>query len=902
MNEDAKRILFLAANPKNTSPLRLDKEVREIENGLISKRPGQFCFEKKWAVRPVDIQRAMLEFKPHIVHFSGHGEGIEGLVLESNEGDFGQLVSTEALEGLFKLFSDEVECVILNACYSEIQADAINAHIHHVIGMNQSIGDKAAIDFSVGFYDAIGTGRPIEFAYHFGCNSIQLSSSGKSINHSQHLIPVLKTKAEKSIVIPESPAPNSSNLSSTNLVNIPEEDEARRSLSSQSLEMSHQPPAKPEAWKSPQRGEGLVAMPQDSRSIGNQQELVIRERQRAVSEFDELLGIQTPILSPDLPTDFHYNLEQLAQEFLVGLDDFSDWAETEKIRNVLGRDLIRKLRAQEKQIRTRLDSNFSLVVVGDFKRGKSTLINALLGSQVVSTAVTSETVTINVIHYGDSLRVEACLVDGGRVELQPGQLSPEQLLPILKALPKPVSHLCIEAPVEWLKGLCLVDTPGTGDIMKRFDKQVHAYLSKADVLIYVMFAPAALSESERAFLKCSVLPQDFPKVFFVVNRLDEISEIEAQRLMNRTRQQISSSFPNANTFGLSALDEFCRLQSLERPNPSRASALEEEFQLFRNCIDNSILLNKDLIQLDRATDLMDQMLYSFEASMLLIKNVMQSDQQRLNEAIRQCENTTSDLYARLDQHKQQIHHNIDLLCEEALDWMNIFITRLEREAIVAIPQFDLKEVQKHFHFFLTDALRTAVSQCIDTHSPCIAESVDKTLKLMTDEFQSLSNSDLFNLDVAQATFGDLPWTNLDTFNLLLELSGSDGIFELAGHLLLRQAKDLQELRQASQYVRRLKDSLHQLRQTVAQEVRLLYDNIAQKIETRVTEVYQQAIEASISAMRQAQEIASHDSQYVNSTNEGLQEALSLLSDTRIFLKSFKQKLWLKDPVETHADV
>ncbi|MGB8700147.1 MAG: dynamin family protein [Thermosynechococcaceae cyanobacterium] len=870
MNEDAKRILFLAANPKNTSPLRLDKEVREIENGLISKKPGQFCFEKKWAVRPVDIQRAMLEFKPHIVHFSGHGEGIEGLVLESNEGDFGQLISTEALEGLFKLFSDEVECVILNACYSEVQADAINAHIHHVIGMNQSIGDKAAIDFSVGFYDAIGTGRPIEFAYHFGCNSIQLSSSGKSINHSQHLIPVLKTKAGKSLVIPESPQPTPPNLASINSLNISEDGEVRRSLSSQSLEM-------------------------------NQQELVIRERQRAVSEFDELLSIQAPILSPDLPTDFHYNLEQLAQEFLVGLDDFSDWAETEKIRNVLGRDLIRKLRAQEKQIQKRLDSDFSLVVVGDYKRGKSTLINALLGSQVVSTAVTSETVTINVIQYGDSLRVEACLVDGGRVELQPDHLSSERLLPILKALPKPVSHLCIEAPAEWLKGLCLVDTPGTGDIMKRFDKQVHAYLSQADVLIYVMFAPAALSESERAFLKCSVLPQDFPKVFFVVNRLDEISEIEAQRLMSRTRQQISSSFPNANIFGLSALDEFCRLQSLERPNPSRAAALEEEFQLFRNCIYNSILLNKDLIQLDRATDLMDQMLFSFETSMLLIKNAMQSDQQRLSEAIRQCENTTSDLYARLDQHKQQIHHNIDLLCEEALGWMNIFITRLEREAIVAIPQFDLKEVQKHFHFFLTDALRTAVSQCIDSHSPCIAESVDKTLKLMTDEFQSLSNSDLFNLDVAQATFGDLPWTNLDTFNLLLELSGSDGIFELAGHLLLRQAKDLQELRQSSQYVRRLKDSLHQLRQTVAQEVRLLYDNIAQKIETRVTEVYQQAIEASISAMRQAQEIASHDSQHVNSTNEGLQEALSLLSDTRIFLKSFKQKLWSKDAVETHTD-
>ncbi|HAX86995.1 MAG TPA: dynamin family protein [Cyanobacteria bacterium UBA11370] len=838
MNEDVKRILLLAANPKNTYPLRLDKEVKAIESGLmLAKERELFIFKHKWAVDPTDVHRAMLEFEPHIVHFSGHGEGIEGLVFESNEGDYGQLVSTDALAGLFGLFADQVECVILNACYSEIQAEAINRHISYVIGMNQSIGDKAAIAFSVGFYDALGAGRPIEFAYRLGCNAIQLSSSGKIFKYPQHLIPVLKTKSARSIIFPEAFTPNPSELQPTNPTDALAEYDVRRSSNPQDLSI-------------------------------NQQSI-----------------------------SFHYNLEQLSQEFIAGLDDFSDWVETEKIRNVLGRDLIRKLRTQEKQIRARLDSDFSLVVVGDFKRGKSTLINALLGSQVVSTAVTSETVTINVIQYGDHLRVEACLVDGGRVELQPDQLPSEQLLPILKGLPKPISHLHIEVPVEWLKGLCLVDTPGTGDIMRQFDKQVHTYLSQADVLIYVMFTPAVLSESERAFLKCSVLPQDFPKVFFVVNRLDEISEIEAQRLMERTRYQISNLFPNSYTFGLSALDEFCRLQDIERPNPSRASALEAEFQLFRNCIHNSILLNKNLIQLDRATDLMDQMLFSFEASMALIKSAMQSDQQRLNEAIQQCENTTSDLYARLDQHKQQIRQKIDLLCEEALDWMNIFVTRLEHESITSIPQSDLKEVQKHFHFFLTDALRKAVSQCIDTHSPCIAESVDKTLKLMTDEFQSLSNSDSFNLDVAQATFGDLPWTNLDTFNLLLELSGSDGIFELAGHLLLRQAKDLQELRQASQYVRRLKDSLHQLRQTVAQEVRLLYDNIAQKIETRITEVYQQAIEASISAMRQAQEIASHDSQHINSTNEGLREALSLLSDTRAFLKSFKQKLWSKDAVE-----
>jgi hypothetical protein len=64
-----------------------------------------------------------------------------------------KFVDAEALAGLFKLFADRVQCVILNACYSEVQAEAIARYIPYVIGMSEAIGDRAAIEFSVGFYD-----------------------------------------------------------------------------------------------------------------------------------------------------------------------------------------------------------------------------------------------------------------------------------------------------------------------------------------------------------------------------------------------------------------------------------------------------------------------------------------------------------------------------------------------------------------------------------------------------------------------------------------------------------------------------------------------------------------------------------------------------------------------------
>jgi hypothetical protein len=173
--QPVKTVLILAANPKGTAPLRLDEEVREIKAGIQrSRHRDRFVIEYQWAARPRDVQRAMLDYKPQIVHFCGHGAGDEGLVLEDNAGK-SQAVSTAALAKLFELFANQVDCVLLNACYSEVQATAIAQHIPYVIGMNQAIGDRAAIEFATSFYDALGSGETVDFAFRLGKNAMQLA-------------------------------------------------------------------------------------------------------------------------------------------------------------------------------------------------------------------------------------------------------------------------------------------------------------------------------------------------------------------------------------------------------------------------------------------------------------------------------------------------------------------------------------------------------------------------------------------------------------------------------------------------------------------------------------------------------------------------------------------------------
>lgn len=168
------KILFLASNPKNTSRLRLDEEIRSIDLSLRhSNFANKFDIRQHWAVRVMDLQEYLLRNRPNIVHFSGHGNSVSELIMEDMNGN-SITIPTESLSQLFEVLKDNIRCVILNLCYSEKQAQAIANHIDCVIGMTSAIGDLAAINFSAAFYQAIGYGRDVETAFKLGCLQVDM--------------------------------------------------------------------------------------------------------------------------------------------------------------------------------------------------------------------------------------------------------------------------------------------------------------------------------------------------------------------------------------------------------------------------------------------------------------------------------------------------------------------------------------------------------------------------------------------------------------------------------------------------------------------------------------------------------------------------------------------------------
>lgn len=167
-NEKKTTILFLSADSNHITRSRLKKEMQEIDTSLQkATNKNSFEFHEATLERVGELTQAIHDKKPQILHFAGYGKSTGELCLENEDGEIHE-IHPDALAPLFELIANQVRCVILSACYSEIQAKVIAKHIDYVIGMSGEISDDAAIAFAAGFYKALGGGHLFEEAYKFG--------------------------------------------------------------------------------------------------------------------------------------------------------------------------------------------------------------------------------------------------------------------------------------------------------------------------------------------------------------------------------------------------------------------------------------------------------------------------------------------------------------------------------------------------------------------------------------------------------------------------------------------------------------------------------------------------------------------------------------------------------------
>jgi CHAT domain-containing protein len=159
------RILLLSANPSNTSRIRVDQEAHEIFERLEEgSRRDAFDLIPFQALRAGELQRVLMKYKPRIVHFSGHGS-FEKKIITEGAGAKGKKFDTAGLVKVFGLYKDHVRLVVLNACLTHLQAQALATEIDYTIGIDRFVGDKASIKFAGAFYRALAFDMSVQKAF-----------------------------------------------------------------------------------------------------------------------------------------------------------------------------------------------------------------------------------------------------------------------------------------------------------------------------------------------------------------------------------------------------------------------------------------------------------------------------------------------------------------------------------------------------------------------------------------------------------------------------------------------------------------------------------------------------------------------------------------------------------------
>lgn len=694
------------------------------------------------------------------------------------------------------------------------------------------------------------------------------------------------------------------------------------------------------------------------------------------------------------------------QEFVSLVGRFVAAVHTPRVREAVGAALLEQLVLQIQQTLARLDNEFSLVVMGDFKRGKSTLVNALLEQPLVPTDVAPATMTINEIQYGPEVTVTAHFHDGRQASLEVAELAanrlvsllmqsvdkelpailgsinratlqevlaqafneeelndlgfalglshadwsgrvhrarvrelilymerrgrlrelikegyalrqsafeeavrlrppPHRQLPQLEKLRQEVSHVAITAPISFLQGIRLVDTPGVSDLLSLFDNQVQGYMAKADAVIYVLSVRYPLSQGEREFLRRALQPRDFAKLFFVVNRIDEASEENVARFLNHVQGQLYQLFPDAPLFGLSALDEQCRLSGEERPAPARAAALAEAFAQFRGGLRQTVFLNRDLMQLERTIVRMEQLLAEFETSLRNVEQAMEADQQQLGQTIAQLEDENSALNQQMRAYRQQVQTELATVADQAVGWLEAFIDRLEQEMIPSIGRVKLADIHRFFHFFLADALSDAMHQCLDAQRPFIIDLVHRIRQAMLGDIRPQAPEPAAGEAAGapeEAQGGEeAAWRNIDVFDELAEQSAvaiASFANELTGAVssYLSERQALSEARLLATYQDALREAVPRLRDAVKVEVRSLYDHLCRRITAQLDAAYRQEAGEALAIMRHARTLQQGDQTGALVDTGILQHTLKTTGDTRRALSHLKEQLWFSDQV------
>lgn len=235
----------------------------------------------------------------------------------------------------------------------------------------------------------------------------------------------------------------------------------------------------------------------------------------------------------------------------------------------------------------KLDENkFNLVVLGEFNRGKSTFLNALLGKIILPSNILPTTSVITRIHYSEEPKVKVTL-NNGRVE----DVSHDELVKYVTTLDgNDSTHIDITDvyyPTNLCKNGCIItDTPGVNDLNEQNIAITENYIPQADAVIFMLDPDQVFTESEKHFIKNKVLKNDIDKIFFIVNKFDSINKESIDSFKKYVYKTIADLGLDSKVYFLSSK------KALINKIHERVDEYSNDFEEFSNEIEKFLINEK----------------------------------------------------------------------------------------------------------------------------------------------------------------------------------------------------------------------------------------------------------------------------------------------------------------------
>jgi GTPase SAR1 family protein len=371
-------------------------------------------------------------------------------------------------------------------------------------------------------------------------------------------------------------------------------------------------------------------------------------------------------------------------------------------------------------LQARLDSDrFKVMVLGEFKRGKSTFINALLGEEVLPSSAVPCTAVINEIKWGEEKRAilhfRGPLAPGAasrmprniceHIERAAGGVVPPLEVPIhdlqdYVAIPEPEKDQAdsvAESPysrveVFWPLELCrhgieLIDSPGLNEnaTRARLSKE---YVSNVDAILFVMSCSALAADSELQVIDNDLRCVGHEYLFFICNRFDEVRPNQRQRLMDYGRHKLieRTELKDNGIFFLSALQALeARLAGdAARLESSGMCSLEQALRRFLTCDRGKVKLLQPARELVRALDearhtILPGQLAMLDESLVALEGKLEKVRPRLDDAERTKRQIVVDIENQRLSLRSEVHLEFEKFLRGVADELEGWVGALELE-------------------------------------------------------------------------------------------------------------------------------------------------------------------------------------------------------------------------------